>query len=53
MEDFVSLLLIHFSVDEEARITLFDDLLGQELNSLRAITKDDALIDLQLKNENM
>jgi len=48
MEDFVTLLLFHLCMDEEAAVALLDDFLCKQLHTLSTVTEDNALIDLKL-----
>jgi hypothetical protein len=51
VEDTVTVLLKHAGVRVEARVTEFGDLLREELDTVRRVTEDDRLIDLELRNE--
>ena len=51
MEDPVAVRLLHARVDVIARVAELGDLLGQQLDALRAVAEDDALVDLQLKTK--
>jgi len=48
MEYSVTVLLKHFSVRVETRVTQFGNLFRQEFDSVRRVTEDDRLIDLEL-----
>ena len=48
MEDAITMVLTHTRMNIEARVAQVGDLLGEELNPLRWVTKYDWLIDLQL-----
>lgn len=49
VEDFISVPLVHFSVDEVARVVCFDDFLGKKLNSECRITEDYSLVYVELQ----
>lgn len=51
MIDPISILLLHFGVDVEARITHLSDLLGKQLYSLRVLTENDGLINVELRKK--
>src|SRR4051812_31061832 len=48
VENAVTVGLEHFGMAVKARITKFGDLLGEKLYTVRRVTKDDGLIDLEL-----
>ena len=48
VENAVSRLLGHLGVAVEARISEFGNLLGQQFHSVRRVTEDDGLVDLEL-----
>lgn len=48
MVDSISVVLLHFRVDVEARVSQLSDLLGQQLNSFGVFTKNDCLVNVQL-----
>jgi hypothetical protein len=48
MEDFISVPLVHFSVDVVAWVVGFDDFLGKKLNSKSRITEDYSLVYVEL-----
>ena len=49
MEDTIAMFLTHARVNVEAAVAEFGDLARQQFNSLRRITENDRLIDLQLQ----
>ena len=48
VKDAVSTRLLHLGVDVVARISELGDLLGEQLNSIDRVTKNNTLIDLKL-----
>ena len=46
MVNSTSILLLHFRVNVEARISKLRDFLSQKLNSFSVFTKDDCLVDI-------
>lgn len=44
----ISVILLHFRVDVEARVSQLSDLFGQQLNSFGVFTKNDCLVNVQL-----
>lgn len=51
MEHSVTVVLQHTSVRVEAGIVQFGDLLGEKLDAIRGIAKDNRLIDLESREE--
>lgn len=49
MEDAVAVLLEHAGVGVEARVTEFGNLLRKEFDTVRRVTEDDRLVDLELR----
>lgn len=51
VKDAVSIGLLHLGVNVEAAVAKLGNLLGQQLNTVDAVAKDDALVDFELGKE--
>ena len=48
MKHSIPMALEHFSVNVEARVAEFGDLLGKQLHAVHRVAEDDRLVDAQL-----
>ena len=53
MEDTVSICLLHLRVNVVARISKLGNFLGQQLNPIHGVAKDDTLVDFQFGEQSV